>query len=85
MQFKLNNALDKCLLKDRFPLRRQYSKLEKLSDGDEKLLSLERFLLRVDQSQQARTARENAVPTIEYPDLPVSDKREDIKHAIDNN
>ena len=85
MQFKLNNALDKCLLKDRFPLRRQYSKLEKLRDGDDKLLSLERFLLRVDQSQQAKTARENAVPTIEYPDLPVSDKREDIKHAIDNN
>jgi ATP-dependent helicase HrpA len=85
MQFKLNNALDKCLLKDRFPLRRQYSKLEKLPDGDDKLLSLERFLLRVDQSQQARTARANAVPTIEYPDLPVSDKREDIKHAIDNN
>jgi ATP-dependent helicase HrpA len=85
MQFKLNNALDKCLLKDRFPLRRQYSKLEKLPDGDDKLLSLERFLLRVDQSQQARIVRGNAVPIIKYPDLPVSDKREDIKYAIDNN
>jgi ATP-dependent helicase HrpA len=85
MQFKLNNALEKCLLKDRFPLRRQYQKLEQLPDSDDKLSALERFLLRVDQSQLARKGREDAVPIIEYPDLPVSDKRDDIKHAIDNN
>ena len=85
MQFKLNNALEKCLIKDRFPLKRQYQRLEKLSDGDEKLLAFEQFLLRVDESQGARQNRKNAMPIIEYPDLPVSDKREDIKQAIDNN
>ncbi|MFQ3249670.1 MAG: ATP-dependent helicase HrpA [Glaciecola sp.] len=82
MQFKLNNALEKCLLKDRFPLRRQYQKLEKLPDNDEKILAFERFLNKVDESQRARKGREDAIPKIEYPDLPVSDKREDIKEAI---
>ena len=86
MQFKLNNALEKCLLKDRFPLRRQYQRLEKLPDSDQqKMSAFESFLLKVDASQRSRQGRQDALPTIEYPDLPVSDKREDIKHAIDNN
>lgn len=85
MQFKLNNALEKCLLKDRFPLKRQYQKLEQLPDNDDKMTAFEGFLTRVDESQCARKARLNAIPAIEYPDLPVSDKREDIKEAIANN
>ncbi|MFT5542128.1 MAG: ATP-dependent helicase HrpA [Arenicella sp.] len=85
MQFKLNNALEKCLLKDRFPLKRKYQKLEKLPNDDHKMNAFEAFLVQVDKSQQARQSREDAVPIIEYPDLPVSNKRDDIKSAIANN
>ena len=85
MQFKLNNALEKCLLKDRFPLKRKYQKLEKLPDDDHKMNAFEAFLVQVDKSQQARESRQHAVPIIKYPDLPVSNKREDIKSAIANN
>ena len=85
MQFKINDALDRCLLKDRFRLSKQYQKLSRLADSDAKLASFEALLHSIDESQLARQSRAESVPAISYPDLPVSDKRDDIKEAIDNN
>ncbi|MEQ3658516.1 MAG: ATP-dependent RNA helicase HrpA [Glaciecola sp.] len=82
MQFKINDALERCLLKDRFRLSKQYQKLSRLADSDTKLASFEALLHSIDESQLARQSRAESVPSIDYPDLPVADKRDDIKEAI---
>ena len=85
MQFKINDALERCLLKDRFRLSKQYQKLSRLADSETKLASFEALLHSIDESQLARKSRADSVPRIYYPDLPVADKRDDIKEAISNN
>ncbi|MBF7072935.1 ATP-dependent RNA helicase HrpA [Glaciecola sp. MH2013] len=85
MQFKINDALERCLLKDRFHLHKQYQKISSLAGGDEKLAAFETLLHKIDASQTERRHRLDSVPKISYPDLPVSNKREDIKQAIEHN
>ena len=91
MQFKINDALERCLLKDRFHFKKTFQRIssmpdfddEKSNGDDEKLLAFEKLLVKIDKSQTLRNARAESVPKISYPDLPVADKRELIKQTID--
>ena len=81
MQFNLNNALTFCLIKDRHRFKRRYHQAKKLPE-EQQVAAMEALLLDIDRSQQAVKNRQNALPEITYPDLPVSAKAEQIKAAI---
>ena len=82
----LYQALDSCMLADRFPLRKRLQQLKRRLDKQEpsdRMLAeiqdkLERSAARVEQRQQQ-------LGEIHYPDLPISQKRDDIRAAIADN
>ena len=81
----LHKAVDQCLLKDQFPLRRQIKQIRDLTEQEKPFEQhLEKLLNRVQKSQQIVQAR-SAELRISYPEsLPVSGKREEILQAIQN-
>ncbi|MCW8108737.1 ATP-dependent RNA helicase HrpA [Alteromonas ponticola] len=79
---QLKRAINKCMIIDQFAFQRRLRQIasnQKRSDENEQLEKLARD---IQQSQLRRSEREKNIPTIDYPSLPVSDKREDIKQAI---
>ncbi|MDC8831299.1 ATP-dependent RNA helicase HrpA [Alteromonas gilva] len=82
----LLSQLSQCLIKDRFPLRRQIQRLKHADLSDEQNQQLlARIVERINASIQRCEARAASVPAIEYPPLPVSDRKDDIKQAIADN
>jgi len=79
----LHKAVDHCLLKDQFPLRRQIKQIRQLAEQSKPFdQHLEKLLTRIQQSQNIIQARSKEL-SIKYPDaLPVSGKREEILEAI---
>lgn len=75
---QLKNVLSTALFADRYRLNRAFQQATKAGDNK----ALEKALTRLNQSRHKAWLRAQARPTIHYPDLPVSDKREDIKAAI---
>ncbi|NDV90013.1 ATP-dependent RNA helicase HrpA [Alteromonas sp. 345S023] len=86
----LYEKLDHCLLADKFRLKRRIQQLSKQVQGkkeiDEntvnKYLTLEEH---IDASVAKCQWRRENLPSVDYPALPVSDKKDDIKEAIANN
>mgnify|MGYP000707356134 CR=1 FL=1 len=80
------NDLDSCMLADRFPLRR---KLQQAQQRIRQGKPAERMLAEVQQTIERSSAlvekRQQQLGEIEYPDLPISQKRDDIKKAIAEN
>lgn len=85
MQFKINNALERVMARDKFPFLRRFRNIEKQADSEKKLASFETLLKQIDESQQLVQKRLAALPNVEYPELPVSAKKDDIKSLIANN
>ena len=87
---KLNDCLlqlDNIMLQQRFPLRKRIFKLlDKAKQAGTDALALnaevEALALTLSDAQTRVQQRQQAVPRIEYPDLPVSERRDDIKAAI---
>ncbi len=83
---KISKNLSKTLNKDRQPIKRQLDRLQnelrKGKDVEEKLLSLE---LKLKQSIANRQARLESFPTLEFPDLPISAKKDEIAELIKHN
>tara|TARA_B100001109_G_scaffold255890_1_gene262482 strand:+ start:212953 stop:216885 length:3933 start_codon:yes stop_codon:yes gene_type:complete len=81
----LHQAVDQCLLKDQFPLRRQIKQIRQLAEQNKPFEQhLEKLLARVQNSQQILQSRRTE-PNIRYPEaLPVSGKRDEILQAIQN-
>lgn len=79
----LHKAIDQCLLKDQFPLRRQLKQIRQLiADHKAADKHLEKLLQRIQNSQQILASR-SAPLTIRYPEnLPVSAKKDDILRAL---
>lgn len=77
----LKNRLPLCLLRDRHALRQKLGRLVPDSDpADPAVLAI---AAQIERSVQARLARAESVPALNYPDdLPVVAKREDILAAI---
>ena len=75
--------IEQCLFNDQFRFRQRWQKLREQDEAqrvtalDKLIADIQRSLLLVEQKRQN-------VPQIEYPDLPVSDKKADIAEAIAN-
>ncbi|MGI9280875.1 MAG: ATP-dependent RNA helicase HrpA [Endozoicomonas sp.] len=75
----LYDALDQCMVRDRFPVRRQIQRL-KASDQ----AALEKLQDKIGRSTSRVQARQQAVPEIEYDEaLPVVARRDEIREAIE--
>lgn len=84
-QKTLQQAIEHCLLKDQFPLRRSVQQWQHLPEGEGKNTALNKIIQRIERSQAVCKQRQQPVH-LNYPeDLPVSAKREDILNAIKNN
>jgi ATP-dependent helicase HrpA len=81
----LHKAIDQCLIKDRFRFRRSVRDIDALHrQGKPFDAALGKLLAGIEKSQRQVKARSEAV-TLNYPDLPVSDRRDDILKAIQDN
>lgn len=78
----LISRTNNCLLKDQFRLRRRLHNCKSLAE-EAKLNQLQRIAADIFRSESLRAARLQALPKVTYPpQLPVSEKKDDIKAAI---
>jgi ATP-dependent helicase HrpA len=77
------SALDKCKLQDQFGLKRRWSKIRTIKDNEKRELAVLAWHESVKEAQHKLTLRTKVDVFIDYPSLPVSDKKEDIKALID--
>ncbi|WP_370514641.1 ATP-dependent RNA helicase HrpA [Endozoicomonas sp. OPT23] len=77
----LRSAISQCMIRDRFPISRQ---LQRLKNSDEE--GLKKLLGRIERSTERASARLSAIPEVEYDQaLPVVERRDEIREAIENN
>ncbi|WP_281177683.1 ATP-dependent RNA helicase HrpA [Endozoicomonas arenosclerae] len=77
----LYDALDQCMVRDRFPVRRQIQRLKASDKG-----AVEKLQDRISRSTSRVQERLQAVPAIEYDEaLPVVARRDEIREAIEKN
>ncbi|PNH94370.1 ATP-dependent RNA helicase HrpA [Vibrio diazotrophicus] len=82
----LKKALKQCLLKDRFRLSKRISGASKIKKDADRHAVFDEIALDIAQSMMVVQQRINQKVTIEYPELlPVSQKRDDIAKAIQEN
>ncbi|WP_448216514.1 ATP-dependent RNA helicase HrpA [Endozoicomonas sp. 2B-B] len=75
----LYDALDQCMVRDRFPVRRQ---IQRLKTGDQ--AAMDKLQERINRSTSRVQERRQAVPDIEYDEaLPVVARRDEIRKAIE--
>ena len=82
-QHTVNEALEKCKLQDQFALRRRWFSLSKIKDTEKRTAAQQAWQVQLETAQQKLSKRNSVNLTIEYPSLPVADKKEDIKALID--
>ncbi|WP_040552193.1 ATP-dependent RNA helicase HrpA [Rheinheimera nanhaiensis] len=79
---ELHSRITHCLLKDQFRLRRRLQHCKTLTD-DALTAQLNRIAADISRSEALRSARSENLPKVTYPpQLPVSEKKDDIKAAI---
>ncbi|WP_395343043.1 ATP-dependent RNA helicase HrpA [Ningiella sp. W23] len=83
MSLDIDKALSRCLYKDTFRFRRKFRDISRVDCNKAAQQVLETLMKDIQRSQQAAENRANAMPKIEYPDLPVAEKKEDIKALIE--
>ena len=81
----LYQRIQDCLRKDQYRLRAAFKKIQNpdqqgMQQVDEQ--SLAKLEKRIDHSITLRLQREQSIPRIQYPDLPVAEKAEQITQAI---
>ncbi|AXV64925.1 ATP-dependent RNA helicase HrpA [Pseudoalteromonas lipolytica] len=82
----LFGELKTCLRKDQFILKKRLHGIKKINDETKQANIAQKIADDIARSQQLRVQRIAALPTVTYPEqLPVSQKKEDIKQAIANN
>lgn len=82
----LFSALDECMLKDKFRLRKRILGAQRIKKEQARQAVFDQIALDIAQSMSVYLARKNAPLTIEYPKaLPVSQKKEEIAKAIAEN
>ncbi|BDY05628.1 ATP-dependent RNA helicase HrpA [Ferrimonas sp. YFM] len=74
-----------CMQQDAATIRRRLSGMKKLKDAGKRQAIQEQLQGLLETSQQRVIARQSGLPAIEYPDLPVSDRRDEIAEAIRDN
>ncbi len=82
----LRNALNQCMMRDRFRLSKRISGASKIKKDAARNAVFDEIALDIAKSMMVAEQRSNYKPTIEYPEiLPVSQKRDDIAKAIEEN
>jgi len=81
----IENDLKKCMLKDQFALKRRWSNIQQITGAEKREQAESQWQERLAKSQLQCLTREAAKVHIEYPPLPVSDKKEEIKQLIERN
>ena len=69
----------KCMIKDQYALRQSWSKIQQISTSNKRKLAQNKWQARLLKSQNLCVKRSSSQVHIEYPPLPVSDKKEEIK------
>lgn len=81
----LFSALDDCLIKDRFRLRKRIQGAQRIKKEQAQQAVFEEIALDIAQSMDKCLARKNAFVQIDYPEtLPVCQKKDEIADAIAN-
>jgi ATP-dependent helicase HrpA len=78
----LRRRLDEVMLRDRRRLGRRLEGTRKVRDAAKRDHAVARIAADVERAEARIAARRASVPTITYPDLPVSARRDDIAAAI---
>ena len=82
----LFSALSDCLLKDRFRLSKRIKGAERIHKDSVRFAIFDEIAIDIAKSMQIKLKRQETPLSINYPDiLPVSQKKEDIAHAIKHN
>ena len=82
----LRKALKECMMRDRFRLSKRIAGASRIKNEKSKNAVFDEIALDIAQSMMTATQRAAQKPTIEYPEiLPVSQKRDDIAKAIEEN
>lgn len=83
---QLFGELKTCLRKDQFIFKKRLHGIKKISDEAKQAAVIEKITADITRSQQLREVRLAQLPKVTYPEqLPVSQKKDDIKDAIANN
>nr|WP_206004154.1 MULTISPECIES: ATP-dependent RNA helicase HrpA [unclassified Pseudoalteromonas] len=78
--------LKTCLRKDQFIFKKRLHGIKKINDETKQASIAQKIAEDISRSQQLREQRLTALPKVTYPEqLPVSQKKDDIKQAIANN
>nr|WP_306173862.1 ATP-dependent RNA helicase HrpA [Pseudoalteromonas shioyasakiensis] len=78
--------LKTCLRKDQFIFKKRLHGIKKINDETKQANIAQKIAEDISRSQQLREQRLAALPKVTYPEqLPVSQKKDDIKQAIANN
>jgi len=78
---ELYKQLDSCMGSERFRLRRGIQQLKRKASPN----ALEKLKEQLGDSSKRRQQREKNLPKPDYPNLPVSDRRDEIKQVIKDN
>ncbi|EOX3404609.1 ATP-dependent RNA helicase HrpA [Vibrio cholerae] len=78
----LKKALGECLIKDRFRFSKRIDGASKIKNESARNAVFDEIALDIAQSMMVVEQRKQQMPKIEYPALPVSQKRDDIADAI---
>ncbi|WP_275129388.1 ATP-dependent RNA helicase HrpA [Vibrio sp. JC009] len=82
----LKKALRECLIRDRFRLQKRINGASKIKNEKSRSAVFDEIAMDIARSMMAVQERSQNKPKIEYPEiLPVSQKRDDIAKAIDEN
>ncbi len=81
----LKDHLNDVLYKDQFRLKRRIDDLAKLKSPEKVEQSLTKIAIDIQVSMDKRKQRLDNLPEVTYPDLPVSQKKDEIAKAIANN
>lgn len=83
MSLNLEKAISRCLQKHKHGFTRKARELCKIKDDVKRQAALEKLMNQIASSQSVLENRALAVPKIVYPDLPVAQKKDDIKALIE--
>jgi len=78
---QIHAQINSCLSKDRFKFRQRLRAAERLGP-EQAMTKLQKLLVDIEQSSSVVQLKRRNLPKIEYPDLPVSEKKQDIADAI---
>lgn len=82
---QIESEIAKCMIKDQYALQQRWSNIQKITQVEKREHAQTQWQLRLAKSQSQCLTRETVKVHIEYPSLPVSDKKEEIKHLIEHN